>query len=297
MQEVRVPASVSQEHRQTYVENYSRITKGTDRLFLFAGDQKIEHLNADFYGEGIHIDDADPEHLFRIAKQGDVGVFAAQHGLISAYARDYPNVPYLVKMNSRSPLVKHVDPVSTQLVDFYHVLSLRKNGVPVTGIGYTIYLGSEFENIMFAEAGRLIADAHRHGMVAIIWLYPRGKAVSNEHTPEIISGACGVAASLGADFVKVIPPNNPQGHPDASLLSIAARAAGRTGVITSGGSRVSREEYLSRTAEQLSYGTRGLAAGRNVHQHSLSEAVKLCKAINALLIEGKSVEEAQQMMR
>ena len=34
---------------------------------LFAGDQKVEHLNSDFYGEGIHNDDGDPEHLFKIA--------------------------------------------------------------------------------------------------------------------------------------------------------------------------------------------------------------------------------------
>jgi len=40
------------------------ITRGSGRLMLFVGDQKVEHLNADFYGEGISPDDSDPEHLF-----------------------------------------------------------------------------------------------------------------------------------------------------------------------------------------------------------------------------------------
>ena len=36
---------------------------------LFACDQKVEHLNKDFYGEGIDIADAEPEHLFKIGDQ------------------------------------------------------------------------------------------------------------------------------------------------------------------------------------------------------------------------------------
>jgi fructose-bisphosphate aldolase/6-deoxy-5-ketofructose 1-phosphate synthase len=75
------------------------MTKGSGRLMLFAGDQKVEHLNNDFYGEGIHPDDADPEHLFRIAAEAKIGVFATQLGLIARYGMDYPHVPYLVKLN------------------------------------------------------------------------------------------------------------------------------------------------------------------------------------------------------
>ena len=33
---------------------------------LFACDQKIEHLNDDFYGEGIPLSSNDPAHLFEI---------------------------------------------------------------------------------------------------------------------------------------------------------------------------------------------------------------------------------------
>lgn len=40
---------------------------------LFAGDQKVEHLNDDFFGPEVPEDDADPEHLFRIAAQSKIG--------------------------------------------------------------------------------------------------------------------------------------------------------------------------------------------------------------------------------
>ena len=104
MSDVKVPLDVPEGMRDVYLANYNLITQGSGRLMLFAGDQKMEHLNDDFYGEGIPADDGDPEHLFRIASEGKIGVFAAQLGLIARYAMDYPEVPYLVKMNSKTHL-------------------------------------------------------------------------------------------------------------------------------------------------------------------------------------------------
>lgn len=63
--QVKVPADVMPEARETYIDNYMKATRGTGRLMLFACDQKIEHLNKDFYGEGIDISDAEPEPSFR----------------------------------------------------------------------------------------------------------------------------------------------------------------------------------------------------------------------------------------
>ena len=201
--QVKVPADVSADARETYIDNYMAATRGTGRLMLFACDQKIEHLNGDFYGEGIDPADLDPEHLFKIASEGVCGVCAGQRGLVARYAADYPEVNYLVKMNSKTNLVKTAqdDPYSPQLHDLEAVLDMRANGVNVVGLGYTIYLGSEYESTMLAEAGQLIAEAHAAGLLVVLWIYPRGKAVADEKAPALIAGAAGVALCLGADFV------------------------------------------------------------------------------------------------
>ena len=47
--QVKVPADVMPEARETYIDNYMKATRGTGRLMLFACDQKVEHLNKDFY--------------------------------------------------------------------------------------------------------------------------------------------------------------------------------------------------------------------------------------------------------
>ena len=65
------PLDVPGSKRRAYLGNYDRITQGSGRLMLFAGDQKVEHLNDDFYGtlssgEAITADDADPEQARRV---------------------------------------------------------------------------------------------------------------------------------------------------------------------------------------------------------------------------------------
>lgn len=65
--QVRVPADVMPEARENYIENYMKATRGTGRLMLFACDQKIEHLNKDFYGEGIDPSDLEPSIFLRLA--------------------------------------------------------------------------------------------------------------------------------------------------------------------------------------------------------------------------------------
>ena len=299
-EDVKVPADVMPESRDIYIENYLKATQGTGRLMLFACDQKVEHLNKDFYGEGIDIADAKPEHLFEIGSQGVIGVLAGQRGLVAQYAPDYPQINYLVKMNSKTNLVKtsQDDPYSPQLYDLDAVLAMRDAGTNIVGLGYTIYLGSEYESTMMAEAGQLIAQAHANGLLVVLWIYPRGKAVAAEKDPDLIAGAAGVALCLGADFVKVNPPK-PEGEDTrtpAEALKMASDASGRTGLVCAGGSTVDASTFLSQLHDQIHVGGAcGNATGRNIHQRSLDEAVRLTKAISAITLADYSVEEALEV--
>ena len=297
--QVKVPVDVSPEMRDAYIDNYMKATRGTGRLMLCACDQKIEHLNKDFYdgGEEIDIADCEPEHLFKIASQGVCGVMAGQRGLIAQYAADYPEINYLVKMNSKTNLVKTAqeDPYSPQLYGLDTVLAMRDAGVNIVGLGYTIYLGSEYEATMMAEAGDLIAQAHAEGLLVVLWIYPRGKAVTAEKDPDLIAGAAGVALCLGADFVKVNPPKpeGEDGRTPAEALAIASKASGRTGLVCAGGSTVDAETFLTQLYDQIHVGGAcGNATGRNIHQRSLDEAVRLTRAISAITLADYTAADA-----
>ncbi|HJJ90797.1 MAG TPA: aldolase [Methanocorpusculum sp.] len=299
MIDVEIPLDVPECMREQYIENYNLITGGSGRLMLFAGDQKIEHLNDDFCGKDISPDDADPEHLFRIASKAKIGVLAAQLGLIVRYAMDYPEVPYLVKMNSKTNLIgiSQKDPISLQLWTIDQIAEISHRGIKIAGIGYTIYLGSENEAYMLAEAAQLIHTAHQYGMVTVLWVYPRGKAIMDEKDPHLIAGAAGVAACLGSDFVKVNAPKM-DGAVSAELLREAVKAAGRTKLVCAGGSSISEEKFLTELYDQIHIGgASGNATGRNIHQKSLDDAVKFCNAIYSITIENKSVADALSLLK
>jgi len=173
------------------------------------------------------------------------------------------------------------------------VMSLSHNGINVVGIGYTIYIGSEFEHEMLSEAAQFIRQAHELGMIAVVWMYPRGQAVSNEKGPQLISGAAGVAACIGADFAKVNYPTAFEGMTQPESLAIAAEAAGRTGIICSGGGSLPADEFLQRLHEQMTVGNcMGAATGRNIHQRPTEEAVRMTEACHAIICKGASVADA-----
>jgi fructose-bisphosphate aldolase/6-deoxy-5-ketofructose 1-phosphate synthase len=294
-EDIIVPLDVPGQSRHKYLENYLKITRGSGRLMLFAGDQKVEHLNDDFFGPGVDLQDADPEHLFCIAAEARIGAFATQLGLIARYGMDYPDVPYLVKLNSRTNLVKtsQAEPRSLQWIDLEQVADFSEScGLHILGVGYTLYLGSEHEAEMLRQAAQLVFEAHRRGLVTVLWIYPRGLAVKDEKDPHLIAGAAGVGASLGSDFVKV---NYPQkaGCNSAEIFKEAVWAAGRTKVVCAGGESTDARSFLQRLHDQIHIsGAAGNATGRNIHQRPLAEAVRLCNAIYAITNENAGVEAA-----
>ena len=294
-EKIPVLLDVPAEMRQRFRKNYVKITRGSERLMLFAGDQKVEHLNDDFFGPGIAPEDNDPEHLFMIASRARVGVYATQMGLIARYGSDYPEVPYLVKLNSKTNLVKtsEADPNSTQWLDVQQVDDFREeSGLKILGVGYTVYLGSDHETEILHQAAQLVYEAHRLGYVTVLWMYPRGRAVKDEKDPHLIAGAAGVAAALGSDFAKVNYPEK-SGYESSQVFKEAVQAAGRTKVVCAGGASLDAKSFLQRLHDQIHIsGASGNATGRNIHQKPLDEAVRFCNAIYAITVEDASVEVA-----
>lgn len=286
MSEIKIPLSVPTAKKSEYQRNYRLATAGTGRMLLIAGDQKVEHLNDDFFGRGISPDDANPEHLFKIAAGTKGGLLATHLGLISQYGADYRQIPYLVKLNGRSNLGPSEEKNSSKCWwDIKEIVDFKKQSkLKIVGIGYTLYLGGIFEAKMLAKAARAIAAAHKNGLIAVLWVYPRGKNIKEEdiHT---IAGGAGIAACLDADFAKVKYPYGTKNNKlMAEKFKEVIAAAGRTKIICVGGDKRNSKEILTITKEQLTLArTSGLAIGRNLHQRPLAEALKLANDLSTII--------------
>ena len=194
-------------------------------------------------------------------KIADSGFFTGvilQKGIAEKYyyQKGY-QVPLIVKLNGKTNLVKDKDPYSPQVCTVKEALSYGARAV-----GYTIYIGSEYEPLMIKEFGKIEQDAEEAEIPVIAWMYPRGRGrnVPDEKDPKIIAYAARVGLELGADIVK-IPYTG-----DIASFKWAVTAAGKTKVVVMGGSKMGESVFLRMVKEVLEGGAIGVAVGRNVWQ-------------------------------
>ncbi len=303
MKEFAIPADVPPRKKDLFSKNMQTISKETEHIFLFSCDQKIEHLHDDFDPDNDDIPEEaiDPEHFFKIGSQGRIGAMATQLELIARYAPQYPTIPYIAKLNSKTNLIptEQKDPLSVPLWGVKEVNHLiEESNLTICGVGITIYLGSEFEDKMMHFAAKSIFEAHKHGLLAIIWMYPRGKAVTDESDAHLLAGVAGAANALGADIVKIKSPHSTKNKTALQGLQEIVAAAGNTKVICSGGSKADPTAYLRNLYEQIhTGGVAGTATGRNVFQNTLPQAIGMTKAISAIVYDGATIEDALSFIK
>jgi len=243
-----------------------------NRGVLLAYDQGLEHGPTDFNERNF-----DPAFIMRLAVEGKFNSIIFQKGLAEKYYDG--RVPLIIKVNGKTNLVKG-EPIARQNCSVKHAAKLGAKAV-----GYTIYPGSAHENVMLEEFGRIQEEAHALNIAAIAWIYPRGEATKNDTAPEVIAYAARVGLEAGADAVKI----KYSGTVDA--FKWAVKCAGKAKVFMSGGPKAETDaDFLRQVRGAIDAGASGLAVGRNVWQSA--DPLKMARALRALVIEDRSVEEA-----
>lgn len=291
--DISIPLSVPTKTKDEFVSNLSVINNHKDKIIMLAADQRVEHLNSSFYGKNISIDDLSPEHFFKIASISKVKLLATQFGHIDRYASEYPNINYIVKLNSISKFVKDSEGYTKSLswidLDYIKEFKLRTK-TNIVGIGYTVFLGIKEESEMLKEAAGIVLKAHELGFPVIFWMYPKAFAYKNENDPTLINTACSIGCALGADIIKINTPIK-KTIDSALLIKNAITSAGKTKVIISGGNTVTTNEFLDKAySEVYKGGADGVAVGRNIHQKSLDEAVNFCNSLYDVVVNGSDPE-------
>lgn len=247
-------------------------------LFL-ACDQGLEHGPTDFNEKNI-----DPKYILDIALEGGYTAVILQPGVAEKYYHDqYRKVPLIVKLNGKTELA-HIEPISRQTCSIQRALKMGAKGV-----GYTIYPGSRNEPEMFQEFGRIVEEAHDHGLPVIAWMYPRGQDVKNELENTLIAYSARIALELGADMIKL------KYNGDLGNFKWILKCAGRSKVVISGGSKKSHEEFLKDVHDTMSVGGEGIAVGRNVWQDE--KPFGLSKALHDVVFKRKRPEDVLHLIK
>ncbi len=265
---------------------------GTGKMVILPVDQGFEHGPARSFAPNPA--GYDPDYHFQLAIDAGCNAYAAPLGFIEAGAAKFAGqIPLILKVNNSDSLAKMPSPISA-------VTSSVKEAVRLgcSAIGYTIYPGSAARNEQYEALRALTEEAKAHGLVVVVWSYPRGEGVSKdgETAIDVAAYAAQIACQLGAHIVKVKPPKihleqaeakkvyEKQQIPIATLADrvrhvVQASFGGKRIVIFSGGEAKGTEDVLAEIKGLADGGAFGSIMGRNAFQRPKAEAVKLLNDI------------------
>ncbi len=239
-----------------------------EKAMFLAYDHGFEHGPKDLIGKSL-----DPEYILDLAVKGGYTGIILQKGIAEKYytgTKYQRQIPLILKINGKTNLRPQEEPYSAINCKVEYAKKLGAQAV-----GYTIYLGSEWEAKMFEDFGKFQEEAHSLELAAIAWIYPRGKAVLNETSSEITQYAARIGLELGADLIKIKYPGSEE------AMKQAVQAAGKTKVVLSGGPKIEAEMFLDEIQKVIKVGAIGVAVGRNVfeRENSLEITEKIKKIV------------------
>jgi class I fructose-bisphosphate aldolase len=273
---------------------------GTGKMVILPVDQGFEHGPARSFAPNPA--GYDPEYHFQLAIDAGCNAYAAPLGFIEAGAAKFAGqIPLILKVNNSDSLAKMPAPISA-------VTSSVKEAVRLgcSAIGYTIYPGSSARNEQYQALRELTEEAKAHGLVVVVWSYPRGEGVSKdgETAIDVAAYAAQIACQLGAHIVKVKPPKihleqaeakkvyEKQQIPIGTLAErvrhvVQASFGGKRIVIFSGGEAKGTDDVLAEVKGLADGGAFGSIMGRNAFQRPKAEAVKLLQDVQDIFAKAK----------
>jgi class I fructose-bisphosphate aldolase len=187
---------------------------GTGKLVILPVDQGFEHGPARSFA--VNPPAYDPRYHFQLAIDAGCNAYAAPLGFIQAGAAEFAGeIPLILKLNNHDVLHDDKDPLPSLTASVEDALRLG-----CSAVGYTIYPGSAHCTAMYEQLRQIVKDAKNAGLVAVVWSYPRGSAISKagETATDVVAYAAQIAAQLGAHIIKVKPPTEHLEQADAKKV-------------------------------------------------------------------------------
>jgi fructose-bisphosphate aldolase, class I len=272
--------------------NHGRLG-GTGKMVILPVDQGFEHGPARSFA--VNPAGYDPSYHFQLAIDAGCNAYAAPLGFIEAGAADFAGeIPLILKMNNHDVLHDEKDPLSAVTGSVRDALRLG-----CVAVGFTIYPGSSAAQIMYQQCREMILEAKAHGLVSVVWSYPRGSDISKagETAVDVVAYAAQIAAQLGAHIIKVKPPTEhieqaearkayeKAGVPIGTLAErvrhvVQSAFDGRRVVIFSGGATKEDDEALFTEYRGIRDGGGfGSIIGRNSFQRPRDRALKFLDTV------------------
>jgi fructose-bisphosphate aldolase, class I len=275
-------------------------------------DQGIEHSAASSFAPNPAY--MDPANICRLAVEGGCNAVASTFGVLGTVSRQYAHkIPFIVKVNHNELLTY---PNKADQVMFGSVRKAWDLGA--SGIGATIYFGSDQSTRQLREVAAAFEEAHQLGMFTVLWCYLRNDAFKRDgvdyHLSADLTGQANhLGVTIEADIIKQKLPENNGGfkamavessygktnslvydqlttdHPiDLARWQVANCYMGKIGLINSGGESKGAGDLAAAVKTAVinkRAGGQGLISGRKAFQRPMAEGVELLNAIQDVYLD------------
>ena len=287
----------------------------TGYLSILPVDQGIEHsAAASFAPNPLYFD---PANIVELAIEGGCNAVATTFGVLGAVARKYAHrIPFIVKINHNELLTY---PNKADQVMFGTAREAFDLGA--SGVGATIYFGSDNSTRQLQEVSKAFKEAHDLGMYTVLWCYTRNSAfkvdgVNYEVSADLTGQANHLGVTIEADIIKQKLPENNGGynalselgtssygktnqlvydklttdHPiDLARWQVVNCYMGRIGLINSGGESKGAGDLAAAVKTAVinkRAGGQGLISGRKSFQRPMDDGIALLNAIQDVYLDG-----------
>ena len=280
---------------------------GTGYLSILPVDQGVEHsAGASFSPNPMYFD---PENIIKLAIESGCNAVVSTMGGLAIIARKYAyKIPFIAKINHNELLTY---PNKFDQIMFGSVRDAWNLGA--VAVGATIYFGSPESDRQITAVSQAFEEAHRLGMVTVLWCYLRNSSFKKNKIDYAVSAdLTGQANYLGvtvrADIIKQKLPENNGGYKalnvdgisygkydermytglttdnpiDLCRYQVINCFMGRAGLINSGGAsegKADLKEAVRTAIINKRAGGMGMISGRKSFQKSFDEGVELLHAI------------------
>jgi len=282
---------------------------GTGYVSILPVDQGIEHSGAASFAPNPAY--FDPLKIVELAMEGGCNAVATTFGVLGLASRRYAHrIPFIVKLNHNELLTY---PNQFDQIMFGSVQQAYDLGA--SGVGATIYFGSDNATRQIQEVSAAFEEAHSLGMFTVLWCYLRNSAFNKDgvdyHSSADLTGQANhIGVTIEADIIKQKLPECNGGynafkkyrkthklvysdlttdHPiDLARYQVANCYMGRIGLINSGGASSGQTDLAEavRTAViNKRAGGMGLISGRKAFQRPMAEGVELLNAIQDVYLD------------
>lgn len=252
--------------------NKHPLLKNGKAMFL-AYDHGFEHGHTDLVGKST-----DPNYILEIAVKGGYTGIVLQKGIAEKYYYNslyQKKIPLILKVNGKTNLFPKKQPYAPQNCSIEYAKKLGAKAV-----GYTIYLGSEYEAKMFKEFSKIQEEAHKLKLLVIAWMYPAFNELLEKEPERITLYAARLGLELGADIIKIKYPNSKE------IFKKAVKIAGKTKIVLSGGPKIKEEKFLEIVKEVMEVGAIGVTVGRNVWQSK--DPLKISEQLKKIIFQKRN---------